>query len=87
MDTRGIDLAYDIATATAADPTPARRWQGQNSWDNDHMVTESTRFTIEQDLGLCCCLADAGLNKYRLIGYMLQTWAAAWERERQKNDQ
>lgn len=83
MNTKGIDIAYNIAMEAAADPAKPRRWQGQNSWDRNNMVTESTRFTIDQDMILCSCLQDAGLNKYRLIGYMLQTWAAAWERERE----
>ena len=87
----GIDEAYEIAAATAAEPKRARRWSGQNGWDKDHMVTESARFTVREDAALRNELRRAHLNKYQLIGYMLRIWMQYRklnrERERQKDDQ
>ena len=72
--------AYRAATQAAGeDYLTRRRWAGQNEWDAEHMRTESTRFTVDQDEELRRCCREARVTKYTLIGYLLRTWMAAWK--------
>lgn len=74
------ELAHPIATAAGRDgPIARRRWAGQNDYDADNMVTESTRFTAAQDLDLRQCCHEAHVTRYTLINYLLRSWMAAWK--------
>lgn len=92
MGNPGLNLAYEVATDTAshgAERPPSRRrhWSGQRQWDRLHMATESTQFPryLDEELRELC--HDAGLNRSRLIAYMLKTWMAAYslQKEREKH--
>lgn len=75
--------AFLAAVGCADEPRPRKRWAGQNDWDAENMVTESTRFTVENDARLRRLCREAGVTRYYLISYMLHTWMAAREeRER-----
>ena len=79
MDTRWADIAYRLGMEAAQEgPERRRRWAGQNEWDAEHMRTESTRFTADQDEELRRCCREAGVTRYTLISYLLQVWMAAW---------
>ena len=80
MDTRWADIAYRLGLEAAQEgPERRRRWARQNEWDAEHMHTESTRFTTAQDEQLRRCCREAGVTRYTLISYLLQTWMAAWQ--------
>ena len=50
MDIRWSSTAYRVGVeAGKAEPQERRRWYMQNEYDADHMRSESTRFTAEQD--------------------------------------
>lgn len=78
MHTEWSVPAFMAAIYCAEDPKPRRRWDGQDDWDADHMVTESTRFTIENDARLREICKQAGVTRYHLISYLLHTFMAAW---------
>ena len=72
--------AYNAAVNAAREnQTARRRWAGQNQWDRENMVTESTRFTLEEDERLEACLWEARVTRYTLIAYLLKLWMTAWE--------
>lgn len=80
MDLRWSAAAYKVAVeAGKADEWTRRRWAAKNRWDAEHMCTESTRFTVKLDQELRRCCKEAGVTRYTLISYLLQTWMAAWE--------
>ena len=78
MNTEWSIPAFMAAIYCADEPKPRRRWDGQNDWDAEHMVTESTRFTIENDARLREICKQAGVTRYHLIAYLLHTFMAAW---------
>lgn len=61
-----------------------RRWKGQNAWNRENRVTESTQFSRQQDARLRLCCHQAQTNRSSLIAYMLLTWMAAWEAHRKE---
>lgn len=80
MDMRWSRHAYLSAMDAAKQPPRTRRrWAGQSEYDAEHMVTESTRFTVAQDAALRRCCREAGISRYTLINYLLRAWMAAWE--------
>lgn len=91
MDTKPLDLAFIIASDTANQKTPPvplrQRWQGQREWDRENMVTESTQFPRRIDEKLRKMCREDGINRSRLISYMLLTWMAerSLQKEREKN--
>ena len=96
MSDKNRAYAYGFAYAAANhavkdNPLPRRprtRWDGQNQWDKDNMVTESTQFTKAMDAELRRCCAAAGVNRSQLIHYLLTQWIGAWnswEKEREND--
>lgn len=79
MKTEWSTDAFLTAIGLAENPKSRKRWPGQNDWDAENMVTESTRFTIENDQRLRRLCREAGVSRYHLISYMLHTWMAARE--------
>lgn len=71
--------AFLAAIGVADEPRPRKRWPGQDAWDAENMVTESTRFTVENDARLRRLCREAGVTRYHLINYLLHTWIAARE--------
>lgn len=71
--------AFLAAVGFAAEPKTRKRWPGQDDWDAENMVTESTRFTKEADERLRRLCKEAGVTRYHLIAYMLHAWMAARE--------
>ena len=83
MDTRWSEPAYAAALAAAENgKEPRPRWSGQNGWDAENMVTESTRFPRDLDAQLRRCCREAHVTRYHLINYMLRLFIAAWEAKR-----
>ena len=81
------ELATPVAVGAARDgPVARRRWGRQNEYDADHMHTESTRFTMEQDQRLRRYCREARVTRYTLISYLLRTWMAAWEAYKGERD-
>lgn len=86
MNTEWSVPAFVAAIYCAEDPKPRRRWDGQDDWDAEHMVTESTRFTIENDARLREICRQAGVTRYYLIAYLLHTFMAAWDAGKEKEN-
>ena len=79
MKTEWSTDAFLTAIGLAENPKSRKRWPGQNDWDAENMVTESTRFTTENDQRLRRLCREAGVSRYHLISYMLHAWMAARE--------
>lgn len=84
MNTEWSTSAYIAAVEAAA--TPPKKRHRQAAWDAENMVTESTRFTVEQDAELRRVCKEAGICRYQLISYLLRTFMAAWDAGKGRKD-
>ena len=73
-------LTWESAARYAAVETvnhPQNR-DRQARWDLENLVTESTKFTRDEDAELRRLCKDAGITRHQLIKRLLREWVKAW---------
>ena len=57
---------------------PPKNRDRQARWDLDNLITESTKFTRDEDAELRKICKVAGITRHQLIKCLLREWVAAW---------
>lgn len=69
------NAAHHAAIETVNHPQNRDR---QARWDLENLITESTKFTRDEDAELRQLCKEAGITRHQLIKCLLREWVKAW---------